>query len=418
MSDEPQPLRLKPRLPSAAGSAPPQEAPPPPPPAPGADAGEGIGRLRLKAKLGLSDGPSSQSASGLAADPSLAPPPPPPAAAPFPEPPAAAAEPEPSDAPKFKLRPKAAAPAPQPGALAEEPPAPLPDEAAALSPPPPARSSQSMPPMSILTAPPPPPLGSVAEAPAPPGAAPRLSLSTASLDKGTGTKGLPVPGADSLPKIGGKPIVVKPGKPAAILRRRPTLGPMAKAGVTVVVIAVAVGAFYSYRIFFPAETPDMKIRLPPVAKPIGPSDKQPGPGGQSKVGAPGQPAEKGGSATAGQAEGNASGQERPPTPVPTPASTATETVMGESTITTDVRVNNTPIEAATAASAAFRAFVSNATVGGVYQGVPSRALINGTIVREGQTLDSALGIAFVRVDAAKKVIYFKDYTGAVVSKNY
>ena len=33
-------------------------------------------------------------------------------------------------------------------------------------------------------------------------------------------------------------------------------------------------------------------------------------------------------------------------------------------------------------------------------------------------VDSELGIAFDRIDADKKVIYFKDATGAEVSKNY
>ena len=210
--------------------------------------------------------------------------------------------------------------------------------------------------------------------------------------------------------------MAKPGKPAAVLRKRPALGRMAEAGLVVVVIAIAVGVFYSYRIFFPSESPDLKIKIPAVLKPSTLS---------KAAAAPGQLLEKGQSAIAAQraqqqakVDAAASGEESAPTPVPTLALTANQAVMGESSISKDVRVNNTPINAAAAASAAFRAFVANATVGGVFQGVPSRALINGTIVREGQTVDGSLGIAFERVDSEKKVIYFKDYTGAEVSKNY
>jgi len=222
----------------------------------------------------------------------------------------------------------------------------------------------------------------------------------------TGTRGLPVTGAAALPKIGGKTVVVKP---AAALRKRAALGPMAKAGLAVVVVAFAVGGFFTYRVFSPAEEPAMKIKLQPVVKPAS---------GEVKPAAKAPTAAELAAKKQQQAKAAAEEEEPSPTPVPTAVSAPTESVMGESTITKDVRVNNTPIVAAPAASAAFRAFVSNATVGGVFQGVPSRALINGTVVREGQVVDSSLGIAFERVDAEKKIIYFKDYTGAEVAKNY
>ena len=432
MSDEQQPLRIKPRVPPAEGAEPGPDAPPPPAPspAPGAEPAEGLGRLRLKAKLGL----SAETPAQPPPEPALVPPPPPPTygAAPLPET-EPAAEPEAKDAPKFKLRPKAA---PPPPAIAPEPPPPPPADPGRAATPAPPRSSPSMPPMSVLAAAPPPLPGSVAEAPPPPGSAPRLSLSTAA-DRGAGTKGLAVPpagskglpfppagtrglpiaGGDALPKIGGKTVVVKPVKPAAVLRKRPSLAPTAKAGLAVVVLAVAAGAFFSYRVFFPAEAPAMKIKLQAVAKPVINDLKQ-------SAAKAGELVAKGQNAIAAQRaqqqakiDAAANGEEEP-TSVPTVSTAPTESVMGESTISKDVRVNNTPIVAAVAASPAFRAFVSNATIGGVFQGVPSRALINGTVVREGQVLDSSLGIAFERVDADKKVIYFKDYTGAEVAKNY
>jgi hypothetical protein len=102
-------------------------------------------------------------------------------------------------------------------------------------------------------------------------------------------------------------------------------------------------------------------------------------------------------------------------PTPTPA---TESVMAMSDLTTDVKVNNTHLDAAPAASAGFRTFVAGAAIGGVFQGKPARALINGTIVREGQVVEGTMGIAFDRIDSIQKIIYFKDSSGAEVSKSY
>jgi hypothetical protein len=289
--------------------------------------------------------------------------------------------------------------------------------------PPPIPSSSSMPPMSILAAPLPPPHGAVAEPPPPPGAVPRLSLGT---DKGKPPIAMgPLRRAASfLPTVGGKPPVVKPGKTAAVLRKRSALSPMAKAGLTVVAIAICVGGFYSYRIFFPAETPEVRIKRLAIAKPVLPAEIKK-PVVQAPTKAP-TPTDKG--ATTDQHDKDqakldalASGQDAPtPTPPlpPPPDNTIVESVLGDSSVSKDVKVGSTPIDAGRAASPAFRTFVAGAVIGGVYQGTPSRALINGTIVREGQTVDSSLGIAFERIDSARKVIYFKDYTGAEVSKNY
>jgi len=431
MSDEPQPLRLKARPPPAAA---PEAAVPPSGPAPGAAQGEGTSRLRLKARLNLPEEAPAQVAAALPPVPPPAPPPVPPSVAfPLPEPAAAAEpEPEPEDLPKFKLRPKITR-APYPVQALVETPAPPPPSSSPAPPPPPASSTaplpvpplppgggaappfplpdhrpQSMPPMSILTAPPPPPPGSAVEPPGPPGSTPRLSLSTA--QDQAGSKAPHTPGTEGLPKVGGKPMAAKPGKTAPALRRRPALGPMAKAGLSVVVIAIGVGGFFSYRIFFPAPSPVMKIKLQAIAKPAAPPNAKPA-AAPPKVSLPEKGQEQ------AKAEEGTPGQEAP-TPPPNPGANVIETVMADSAVSKDVKVSSTPIDAAMAASSAFREFVANATIGGVFQGAPSRALINGTIVREGQVVDSALGIAFERIDPVKKVIYFKDYTGAEVSKNY
>jgi hypothetical protein len=295
-------------------------------------------------------------------------------------------------------------------------------------PPPPVRGTPSLPPMSVLSAPPPPAPGSPPEPPATPGSVPRLSIP------------LPVPGGAPPPppvkgglnlKVsseaavkGGKPPVVKPGKPGkagklgSVLRKRAALSPVMKAGVAVVVIAFVVAGIFFYRIFFPAPTPDVPVKLQIVVRPPPPKED---PAAIAAKAAAADQAKKAQEALAAkkladQAKADAAAAaaaDSTPTQAP-----PTESVMAEAAISKDVKVNNTHLDAAPAASAAFRAFVAGASIGGVFQGSPARALINGTIVREGDIVESALGISFSRIDSIQKTIYFKDGTGAQVSKNY
>lgn len=445
-------MRLKPRAPSAGGQPPPPEPPPPsglpPPPPPGAvpDAGDAAGRLRLKPRLNLAEDPVVQAAPPAPPPEYSDPIPPPPEPAP-PEP-APQGVSEVDSMPKFKLRPKNA-PAPPPPSPSHDtslppppdfmppppglPPPPPPSMASPVSPgdlpppPPPGRSHGTLPPVSVLAAPP--PVGGAMEAPPPPGAIPRLSLGTTSEAKAAPTAkgGLNIRVADSLGKPGGKPgvkpPVVKPGKPGSVLRKRPALSPVMKAGIGVLVLGMAVGGFFFYRVFFPAPSPVVKIKSPPIAKARPDEAKKSAADVIDKVtSAPGKLIDSGQNAilarrAAEQAKMDAiaNGQE-PPTPTPSPD--VAQAVMAQTSLSNDVKVNNTPIVAAPTASAAFRAFVGNASIGGVFQGTPSKALINNRIVREGQTVDSELGIVFDRIDVVKKNIYFKDATGAEVSKNY
>jgi hypothetical protein len=405
-------------------------------PAPAAESPEGTSRLRLKSRLNLPDEASTAA--------SLIPPPPPPPPAPaalsppLPVEPPPEAEPEPDEAPKFKLRPKSAAgsltpPPPPPhmtGAAPSLPPPPPPPVARIPiapeplpEPPPPERTASAMPPMSILAAPPPPPPSSRSDVPPPlpPAPVPRLSLSSVAVpEKPKGAKGGALGRiAAKLPKIGGKPFAPKHGgtrapmgKQGKVLRRRSALSPVAKAGMLVVILCVAVGGYFSFRIFFPEEAPPIRI------KPLKPL---PGDGTKSAIDGPPKVVTLPSPVPdLANADTDSSGGDKPiPTPSPTPVpSGPNQIVMGDTNISSDVRVGNTPLDAAPAASAAFRSFVANAVIGGVFQGTPARALINGTIVREGQVVNSSLGVAFERIDARRKMIFFKDYTGAEVSKSY
>jgi hypothetical protein len=211
---------------------------------------------------------------------------------------------------------------------------------------------------------------------------------------------------------GGKPPVVKPGKapkPGSVLRKRSALSTVAKVGIAVFIVAIAVAGVFFYRIFFPPPSNAIEVKIPLVAKPLA------DPKAAAAAKAASDAAKAADAAAAKKAADQAAAAAALEAPTPTPA---IESVMAPSSIDSDVQVTSTHIDAAPAASAAFRTFVAGATIDGVFQGHPSRALINGAIVREGQMVENSLGISFERIDALNKVIYFKDTTGAEVSKNY
>jgi hypothetical protein len=274
-----------------------------------------------------------------------------------------------------------------------------------------------MPPMSILSAPPPPAPGGPPEPPAAPGSVPRLSLSTSAEKPAAAKPGVNIKmAAQAAIKVGGKP-VVPPGKPGkggpAVLRRRSALSPVLKVGIAVVIVALAIAGVFFYRIFFPAPAPIVLIKSPPIPNPAAKAAKDAE--DALKKAAADKLAANALAAKRAEDKAKADALQEVPTPTPTPA---TESVMADSDLTTDVKVNSTHLDAAPAASAAFRTFVASASIGGVFQGTPSRALINGSIVREGQIVESSLAIVFDHIDADKKTIYFKDSTGAEVSKDY
>lgn len=69
-------------------------------------------------------------------------------------------------------------------------------------------------------------------------------------------------------------------------------------------------------------------------------------------------------------------------------------------------------------SAAFRSLIVNLKVSGVFQGEPSRALLNGRMVHEGEFLDNGLGIRFTSIDSAHKLLLFEDSSGATMQRRY
>jgi len=223
--------------------------------------------------------------------------------------------------------------------------------------------------------------------------------------------------ADGTKKPAGKPPVKGPvGKssstPASGAKKRPKLGLMSKIGIGVAVVAVPVGVVFTYRIFFPPPMKEISITpLPAATK---------GPSALDIARAQAAAAKAAADATTLglKLAREKALKEAAEAAAPTPTPEQSESVMVQTDISSDVKVNSTHLEAAVAASPAFRAYVASATIGGVFQGHPSRALINGVIAREGQVIDEGLAVTFERIDADKKTITFKDSTGAEVSKNY
>jgi hypothetical protein len=76
------------------------------------------------------------------------------------------------------------------------------------------------------------------------------------------------------------------------------------------------------------------------------------------------------------------------------------------------------VEAAAEATAPFRSFVANAKVSGVFQGPPTRAMINGRLTRAGEMVDVTLGVTFNGVDPQRRQLIFQDKTGATVSRRF
>lgn len=112
--------------------------------------------------------------------------------------------------------------------------------------------------------------------------------------------------------------------------------------------------------------------------------------------------------------GRSAGQSPPPS-----ASAAPALAPGSvSEIAPGVTATRNDVIATPKASPAFRRFVADARITGVFQGNPPRAFINGRIVRAGEVIDQDLGVVFESIDAENKTITFKNRAGVTVVRKY
>ena len=70
------------------------------------------------------------------------------------------------------------------------------------------------------------------------------------------------------------------------------------------------------------------------------------------------------------------------------------------------------------ASQPFLYWVVGLNISGVFQNNPPRMIMNNRLIYEGQEVNATLGVTFVRSDPARKVILFRDKTGAEVTRSY
>jgi hypothetical protein len=105
------------------------------------------------------------------------------------------------------------------------------------------------------------------------------------------------------------------------------------------------------------------------------------------------------------------------TPSVNPAGSSTKSATAVRAIAPGVSAT-TEVGTSAGASAAFSSFVANAKIGGVAEGAAPKVFINGRLARMGETVDASLGIVFERLEPEKRLLVFKDRTGAIVTRRY
>lgn len=105
---------------------------------------------------------------------------------------------------------------------------------------------------------------------------------------------------------------------------------------------------------------------------------------------------------------------KPKTPPPDPGPQSPD----EMKLPGDIVIAHASPAGAPRASAAFFFAVVKLTISGITQSKPARLLINNRLTYEGDEINKQLGIVFVQLDPANKLLVFRDSTGAVVTRSY
>ena len=109
--------------------------------------------------------------------------------------------------------------------------------------------------------------------------------------------------------------------------------------------------------------------------------------------------------------------EEPAVPAAAQASVGTGGATATAAVTPEV-ASAASVEPSPPPSEAFRQFVVNLRVNGVFQGEPARALINGKMRYLGDVLEPNRGIKLHKIDTEAKQLIFQDFTGAIMSRRY
>jgi len=328
---------------------------------------------------------------------------------------------------KFRLKPKT----PPPEALPTE--TPLPFSNPPISPEPTPLSTDAVPDAAVDEVPP-------ADAPRPPSAKPLPvfrpppSLMT--------PQHLPTPRALSdLPSA--TPLPPAP-LPASAPPERTIKADKWLAGIVVLVLVLA-GATYGVRELFKANPKPKTIGKPasasveekPASQEAEPSQAvaKPLPGGQTKLVE--KPKSSAGKAIAQARDTVAAVEQRERTAgttglldepaAPLASATAPAAPARPQNILTPDTPPRTPIveevpaaqaEPAVPPSDAFRQYVVNLRVNGVFQGENPRAMLNGRMYNVGAEVDAKLAVTLFKIEPEAKLLIFRDDTGATLSRRY
>ena len=112
----------------------------------------------------------------------------------------------------------------------------------------------------------------------------------------------------------------------------------------------------------------------------------------------------------------------PPEPEPLPKTSDVASIPSPQPVTLGVVVPVKPLPPRVPATpppgVAFLNWIDTVKISGVFNGSPARAIVNGLLVRQGDTIDSARGIVFDHIDPVQKEFFFRDRSGAIASKPY
>ncbi len=157
----------------------------------------------------------------------------------------------------------------------------------------------------------------------------------------------------------------------------------------------------------------------PFARPAAP-DKKPGAAdtGTTAESADSQAVSR--AAILALAEKNAAAKTTPAPPPPRPAvvAPAAPDSPDQMKLAGDIVIAHASPAGSPRASAAFFYWVVKLNVGGVTMGKPARVLLNNRLAYEGDEVNRTLGLVFVELDPARKLLIFRDQTGATVTRSY
>lgn len=198
-------------------------------------------------------------------------------------------------------------------------------------------------------------------------------------------------------------------------------------------VLVLGGSWFAYQKFIATEAPPppvaKKTTAPAPATKTASAPATPGPTPSDTLNqiakAPGDAVQKAKDAMNARRESGqsrvdaaAAGEDVPDKPAVPPSAGAPKTSTTATTGTRSVSPGfsaTTSVDAAAAASPAFRSFVLNAKVSGA---TPARAMINGKLTRLGEIVEPTLGVSWEGYDTEKNQLTFKDRSGAVVHRRY